>query len=285
MPVTDKLPADLRARLSGVLPRRTLSPVERVALGAAAIDDPLGGGIESAALHEVQAAGAADLSAATGFFVGLTIRAARTCPILWVRQDFLDGETGRLHPPGLAELGLDPSRILLVRARDAEGVLRAGAEGARCPALGAVLIEPWGDPRMLDLTASRKLALAAEASGVMTVLLRASPGRHASAARTRWQVSSLPSRALEADAPGNPVFSLRLLRHRGGLGEREWRVEWCRDRQSFQELPFREHSAFATAARSESAPDAASLSRLVAPLPGDRSVAPGGPRTRLRQAG
>lgn len=280
MSANEKLLAELRTRLGEEALRCRPAVAARTTLGSPALDRSLGGGLSRAALHEVQAAGTADLSAATGFSVGLATRAARNRPILWIRQDFLDGETGRLHPPGLAELGLDPSRILLVRARDAEGVLRAGAEAARCPALGAVLIEPWGEPRILDLTASRRLALAAEASGVMTVLLRASPARQASAAHTRWQVSSLPSRALEADAPGNPAFGLRLLRHRGGLAEREWRVEWCRDRRSFQEQPVP-----AAAIASEPAADAAPLSRPVVSFPGDRPPAQAAQSTGLRQAG
>jgi protein ImuA len=281
MPANDKLLADLRGRLAGAALRSGRAVDGQVTFGAPTLDDLLGGGIARAALHEVYAAGTADLAAATGFSVGLAIRAAPTRPVLWVRQDVLDAETGRLHPPGLVELGLDPARILLVRARDAGGVLRAGGEAARCAALGAVLIEPWGDPRLLDLTASRRLALAAEASGVTTVLLRASPRQQASAARTRWQVSALPSRALEANAPGNPAFSLRLLRHRGGIDEREWRMEWSRDRQSFQE-----QSVFPDRAASTGRlPDAAPLPRPVVPFPADRPAAEGGQGSRLRKTG
>ncbi len=55
------------------------------------------------------------------------------------------------------------------------GILRAGAEAARCPAVGAVLMEPWGEARPLDLTASRRLTLAADQSGVTVFLLRARP--------------------------------------------------------------------------------------------------------------
>ncbi len=293
MPAHSQLLADLRCSLAEAEQRSGRSAVGQVTFGLPALDAPLGGGIARAALHEVYAAGTVDLAAATGFSVGLAIRAAQTRSILWVRQDFIDAETGRLHPPGLVELGFDPSRILLVRARDAQGVLRAGAEAARCAALGAVLIEPWGEPRLLDLTASRRLALAAEASGVMTVLLRASSKQDASAARTRWQVSALPSQALESNAPGNPAFSLRLLRHRGGLAEREWRVEWDRDRQSFQEPSafqepsgFQEQSVFpARAVSTETSPDAAPLSRSAGSFPADRPAAAGAQGSGFRQAG
>jgi protein ImuA len=261
--------SDLRRSLAEAALRAAPTAVGRVTFGTPALDEPLGGGLARAALHEIYAAATRDLAAATGFAVGLAIRAAGLRPILWVRQDFVDAETGRLHAPGLTELGLDPARILLVRARDAEGVLRAGAEAARCSGLGAVLIEPWGEPRLLDLTASRRLALATETSGVTTLLLRVAASQAPSAARTRWLARPLLSRGLAANAPGDPAFSVRLLRHRGGLDEREWRVEWNRDRQSFEERGL----------------DAAPLSRPLAPLPADRPAALGEPDSGFRRTG
>ncbi|MFN3670913.1 MAG: ImuA family protein [Bosea sp. (in: a-proteobacteria)] len=270
--------ADLRRSLAEAALRSAPAAMGRVSFGVAGLDEVLGGGLVRAALHEVYAPGTPDLAAATGFAVGLAIRAAGQRPILWVRQDYLDAETGALHPPGLSELGLDPARVLLVRARDAEGVLRAGSEAARCGALGAALIEPWGDPRLFDLTATRRLSLAAEGSGVATVLLRASASQAPSAARTRWLVQALPSRALEANAPGDPAFRIRLLRHRGGRSECEWRVEWSRDRQCFAERPVLPEKPV----QPWQSPDVAPLSRPLVPFPADGQVAAGetGPRRR-----
>ncbi|MDX3806541.1 MAG: hypothetical protein QHC89_09075 [Bosea sp. (in: a-proteobacteria)] len=279
--------SDLRRSLAEAALRTGPAATGKVGLGAAEIDATLTGGLERAALHEVYAAGAADLAAATGFALGLALRAAQgeaargERPILWVRQDFVDAETGRLHAPGLNELGLDPARLLLVRARDAEGVLRAGAEGTRCPALGAVLIEPWGEPRAFDLTASRRLALAAEGSGVTTLLLRVAAAEAPSAARTRWQVRPLASRALEANAPGSPAFSLRLLRPRGGVAESEWRVEWNRDRCTFEKRTAFDRSDRLLPGKTDVPP----LSRPLVPLSGDGQAAATGPDSGLRHAG
>lgn len=276
--------ADLRRSLAEAALRSAPAAMGRVSFGVAGLDAVLGGGLVRAALHEVYAPGTPDLAAATGFAVGLAIRAAGQRPILWVRQDYLDSETGALHPPGLSELGLDPARVLLVRARDAEGVLRAGAEAARCGALGAALIEPWGDPRLFDLTATRRLSLAAEGSGVATLLLRASASQSASAARTRWLVQALPSRALEANAPGDPAFRIRLLRQRGGLSECEWRVEWSRDRQCFAERPGVPERPVLPEKPVQpwQSPDVAPLPRPLVPFPADGQVAAGetGPRRR-----
>jgi protein ImuA len=284
--------SDLRRSLAEAALRSGPAAAGKVSLGATEIDAALSGGLERAALHEVYAAGTADLAAATGFALGLALRAAQgeagddaARPILWVRQDFVDAETGRLHAPGLNELGLDPGRLLLVRARDALGVLRAGAEGARCPALGAVLIEPWGEPRAFDLTASRRLALAAEGSGVATLLLRVAAAEAPSAARTRWQVVPLASRALEANAPGAPAFGLRLLRHRGGVrgaaAEREWRVEWNRDRCAFENRTVFDRSDRLIPRRNDVPP----LSRPLVSLSGDGQAAAAGPDSGLRRAG
>ncbi len=302
MPDTAPTLSDLRRSLAEAALRIGPAAAGRIGLGVPGLDEVLNGGIARAALHEIYAAEVADLAAATGFALGLALRAGQAeekagtlsnetgagsrgemrnssgqRPILWARQDFVDAEAGRLHAPGLNELGLDPARLLLVRARDGEGVLRAGAEGARCPALGAVLIEPWGEPRPFDLTASRRLALAAETSGVPVLLLRVAATEAPSAARTRWQVRALASRALEANAPGAPAFALRLLRQRGGAAEREWRVEWDRDRHCFAE-----RSLFDRAFRTD---HAAPLSRPLVPLSGDGQIAADGRDSGLRRAG
>jgi protein ImuA len=230
----------------------------RVGFGHEAVDRLLGGGLVRRALHEIHAAGSTDMPAASGFAMGLARRAAEDRPIVWIRQDFLDVETGRLHPPGLLEHGIDPHRVLVVRARDATEVLRAAGEAVRCPALGAVIVAPWGRAPAVDLTASRRLLLAAEASGVLTLMLRVAAEPAPSAALTRWQVEAAPSRPLEANAPGYPAFAATLLRHRGGLGERRFVMEWDRDAARF-----RDTGAGAGSGRP-------ALPRFVAPLPADR---------------
>ena len=69
---------------------------------------------------------------------------------------------------------------------------------------------------LLDLTASRRLALAAEQSGVTLLMLRLEAEPVPSAADTRWAVSAAPSQALEANAPGPPQLEIELLRRRVG---------------------------------------------------------------------
>jgi protein ImuA len=225
------------------------------------VDDALGGGLMRGGLHEVLSTGA-NATAAAGFVAGLMLRAAPAGRMMvWVRQSFAETETGGLYAPGLAELGFDPEALILVGAQDAVGVLRAGGEAVRCAALGAVVIETWGAPRALDLTATRRLALATERSGVTAFLLRVGASGP-SAALTRWAIAAGPSLALPAGSPGQPTLDIALLRHRAGIAGARWRVEWDRDRCRFR----------------ESAP----LSGAVVPVPAHR---PAAPRERLARAG
>jgi protein ImuA len=205
-----------------------------VTFGVDAIDFRIEGGLRQQALHEVFAASVEDGSAAAAFAVMVGMRA---CPagrsILWVRENRCGRHNGHIHAPGLVELGFNPEDLVLVDAPDTLAVLRAGADIVKCGQVGAVLIEPWGKAPLLDLTASRRLSMAAAASGVMTLVLRVDAEPMPSAAQTRWQVASAPSLPLAANAPGHPAFNLALLRHRGGIAGFETRLEWNRDTRSF----------------------------------------------------
>jgi protein ImuA len=208
------------------------------ALGAAAVDARLGGGLAYGRLHEVFAADPEDGTSAAGFAMMLALRAAEDRrPVLWLRQGNAEAREGHLHAPGLAEMGLDPARLILAVADDAAALLKAAGDSLRCASLGAVVIEPWRAARAIDLTVSRRLALAAEQSGVTALLLRTDAQPGPSAAQTRWCVAAAASLPLPANAPGMPVIDISLLRHRGGPDGLVWRVEWDRDQCSFREAP------------------------------------------------
>jgi protein ImuA len=150
-----------------------------------------------------------------------------------VREDKGERAGGRLCAAGLAELGFDPDRLIQISAPDTLAVLRAGADSVKCGQVGAVVIEPWGKAPLLDLTASRRLSMAAAASGVLTLMLRVDAVPVPSAAQTRWEVASAPSAPLAACAPGFPAFDISLLRHRGGISGLAARLEWNRDERKF----------------------------------------------------
>ena len=167
--------------------------LDRVALGHAEADATLQGGLAMGAMHEVFAEAGRQSAAATGFVAGLAGRAAARRPLVWVRQDFTEIESGALSMSGLAELGLDPRLLVTVRAADVDTALRTAADALACDALGVVVLEVWGEARQLDLVASRKLTLAAQASGVTGLLLRVAAEPLPSTAETRWIVRAAHS--------------------------------------------------------------------------------------------
>ena len=205
------------------------------ALGHEAIDARLGGGLARGALHELCAAEVEDHPAASGFALMLAMRACEARPILWLREDRGQRQHGRIYGPGLVELGIAPDQIILVTAPDTLSALRAGADILGCAGIGAVVIEPWGEARALDLTASRRLVLAAEKSGVAAFILRDRAASFASAAATRWTVASALSVALPGNAPGQVALSVELVRHRGGVPPFGLVMEWDREEHIFRE--------------------------------------------------
>src|SRR5215471_16197909 len=192
--------------------------------GVAAIDRILpGGGLARGALHEILGAGGdeEDGALAAAFAAAILGRLdTRPTPgmgggtVLWClsRPD--------LYGPGLAAHGLDPARLVLVRApRDAE-ILWAMEEGLRAPGIVAVV----GEVGTLPAVASRRLQLAAERSGITAFLLRRwREGRQAAreralpnAAVTRWRIAPLPSRPVRGEPGiGCPRWRIELLRCRG----------------------------------------------------------------------
>jgi len=129
-----------------------------------------------------------------------------------------------LYGPGLLAHGLDPARLVLVRARRDEEILWAVEEGLRAgPASGLAAVV--GEVGHLPMVAGRRLQLAAERSGITALILRrwrsadeaATERDQPSAALTRWRVAALPSTDI-ADEPGigRPRWRVALLRVRGG---------------------------------------------------------------------
>jgi protein ImuA len=224
----------LTVQPASIAGRRLLSADRRIATGHGALDAALGGGFARGRVHELYATEADDGPSAAGFAAMIALRAVgRRAPIFWLRTDEAERHGGVIHGPGLIELGGDPDSLVLGQTPDARTLLRVAADAARCPGLGALIVEAHGKCPLFDLTASRRLALAVEQSGVTLLMLRLGAEPAPSAADTRWAVSAAPSQALEADAPGAPAFEIELLRRRSGPAGMRWRLEWNRDRLTF----------------------------------------------------
>ena len=219
--------ASLRGHIERMETATSGGASHRVALGHAEADSALRGGLAAASVHEVFALGHQS-AAATGFVTGLAARVSARRPLVWVRQDFCDLEAGTLSMRGLAELGLDPRYLVTVRAADIESALRTAADALACDALGAVVLEVWGDAHQLDLVTSRKLTLTAHASGATCLLLRIAASPLPSTAETRWIVRaahSPPQAQWSGPVWGAPRFDAELVRNRHGPTGR-WIMEW-----------------------------------------------------------
>ena len=193
----------LRGRAHALLP-----------FGVAEMDACWPEGFPIAALHEVSGApSAAGFAAASAFTAALAARLERN--VLWCT-------TGHeLYPPGLAGLGLPPSHLLIAKANSEADVLAVMEEGLRHPSLACVV----GETAKLDLTASRRLQLASEKSGVMCVSLR-KPHRGVEpvAATSRWRISPIAASPHTIPQAGRARWRVELTRARSGLTG-SWIVE------------------------------------------------------------
>jgi len=211
------------ARLERLTPRPRKPAL---AFGVPEIDRHLQGGLPRGALHEIAGAGGETefVGAPTLFIAGLAARLKG--PVLWVLQ------RRDLFAPSLSCVGLHPDRVIYAEAFRPEVVLQTMEEGLRCSGLAAVVGELNGK---LGLTASRRLHLAAETSGVTAFILRRSLKMNdpvfaePMAAVTRWRIGVLPSPPPFADAPDVPglgprLWQLDLIRCRNGEGGR-WIVQ------------------------------------------------------------
>lgn len=236
-PEASSVAGTVRPDLSSAL--RAAPPDAGWTFGEAAFDACLAGGcLDPAALIEVKPGDHGDWPAALAFAVCLAVRRERTGqkhpgpvvsgPVLWCATRPLLVEHGRLHGPGLAGLGLAPDRLIMVEAsRDADA-LWVLEEALRAGSLSLVV----GQLKGVDLTPSRRLALAAASGGTpaLVLTLPASPPAPAAALRLRLRRLPGPPHPFDRRAPGSPRFNVTVERCRGAPPAAEnlsLDLEWC----------------------------------------------------------
>jgi protein ImuA len=151
--------------------------------------------------------------AATGFVLAHLDASGRRGPVLWV-QDARAAREGGLPCLHGADCGGRP--ILRVEARNAAEALWAMEEGLECAASSAVIGEIWGNPRALDFTATKRLALRARRTGVPLWLIRADAEPELSVAPDRWRLraTASPPNPFDPQAPGSALWVAELFRSR-----------------------------------------------------------------------
>jgi protein ImuA len=181
--------------------------------------------------------------AAAAGFVLASLPEGEGRPILWVQDRASRRALGRPCEAGLRRRFGLRAPILRVEVGHPRDALRAMEEGAGCAALGAVLGEVDAAAPMLDLVATKRLALRARDSGVPVWLMRLTgPSEGLSAARMRWRVSALPSAPHPWDeaAPGAPRWRVELLRA-AGRAPGTWDLEHERGADPARDEPRHEH--------------------------------------------
>jgi protein ImuA len=209
---------DLRARIARI--EGTGARHGTVPFGVEALDSRLpGGGIAAGALHEVAGGPElADDASATIFLAGILARIEG--PVLWCLR-WRD-----LFAPALHLAGLHPDRVIHIEAGSDANVLLAMEECLRHPGIAGVV----GEIGKYSTTASKRLQLAAEGSGVAAFVFRRSSRTEqaveGTAAVTRWRITAAPSEDLGIPSLGRPRWRVELERVRGG-NPHAWIVEGC----------------------------------------------------------
>jgi protein ImuA len=219
--------AGLRARIRAIERGGGVQPAIVMPFGVETLDRCLaGGGLALGRVHEVIGEARSEVRDASpfGFAAALVTRLMETGgDVLWCPRG-ANPHGGMLSARGLAGLGLDPGRIIMVETRDDADRLWATEEALGCAGLAAVVAElgparPGAQTR--DSVSCRRLQLAAEASGVTGILLRPDAGMSASAIGTpesRWRVTA--AAWTEGVAEGGrdwvPRWRVELLRARNG---------------------------------------------------------------------
>lgn len=140
-----------------------------------------------------------------------SVAGARGGDVLWLVPAW---RTERISPSGLAPF-CDPGRVLIGEARDHTDLLALTEEALRSGAVKTVVTELEA---ALDLTAGRRLQLAAETGRALGLLLIAE-GAGSNAAETRWHCTP------EFDAADSTRMRWDLIKNKSGT-LRTWTVRW-----------------------------------------------------------
>lgn len=231
----------------------------RLPLAVDSLDSALAGGLALGRVHMLCGRPGHD-GALTGFAVALLrrilTRVDAAAPIVWCPA-VATGGSGMLHAAGLAALGLDPGRLLIVDSPSPGARLAALEDILRTEGLAAVIVEYDGVNQSSDywMRLARRAQLAAEASGVTGLLLGWPVA--ATGFDTLWRIAPDVSAGLTASGvndsgvndsgvndsglvmaarPWHPGWQVDLVHARGGRAH-SLRLSWDAHANRLSELP------------------------------------------------
>ncbi|MBA8906407.1 ImuA family protein [Aminobacter ciceronei] len=235
--------------VAGLLVRRNGQASARdffLPTGVERLDEVLGGGLPKAALTEIHGSETRNAGAAAGLALSLVSgmlkqRSRSSDLVLWVGTTEMFREAGLPYAPGLASFfGIPAESLLLAEAPKAADVLWIAEEAARIEEIAAVVVELRGNPRIVDLTATRRLHRRAQDSGRPVLLLRQSAEPEPTAAPVRLVVSPAPATLRQtllgplAGSIAAPAFAVEIGKSRTALPG-SFILEWNLDARTLAE--------------------------------------------------
>ena len=169
------------------------------------LDSPL----QKSRVHEVCGSGA--------FGFGAIIASQNKGNTLWIRQAW---RSDHLNPAGLSEF-CNPSLILLAQVEDQMAGLGVMEEALRDGSVALVVIEL---DQTLDLTAGRRLQLAAKSGGT-TGLCIIPEGMGSNAAQTRWRCDPVFDPGHNPAHSDSTLMRWSLIKNKSGT-LCDWYVRW-----------------------------------------------------------
>ena len=203
----------------------------RLPLGVDSLDSALAGGLALGRVHMLCGRPGHD-GALTGFAVALLrrilMRVDAAAPIVWCPAA-AGGGAGMLHAAGLAALGLDPGRLLIVDSPSPGARLAALEDILRTEGLAAVIVEYDGVSQSSDywMRLARRAQLAAEASGVTGLLLGWPVA--ATGFDTLWRIAPSVSDLAASDLASSDLAESDLAVPASGslaMAARPWHPGW-----------------------------------------------------------
>lgn len=199
------------------LKKQILLPFDQPAAGRMAfavdrLDQALGGGLAKGRAHLVT--GSLLDGAVAGFLLAVLGRllagASPQAPVVCCGSP--RGLAGQLYGPGLAQLGFDPARLVLVCESHPLRGMAAAEEALACPGVGAVIADYGMLASRPDMwqKAARRLQLAAEQGGTTAFVTAVSAP--AAGFETGWQLAA----ARLDGSSWQPGWSVALQHSRGG---------------------------------------------------------------------
>jgi len=174
-----------------------------------------------ASIHEFLTKDPEDTAATSGFISCLlSSLMSKGGVTAWI------GPSQEIFPAALKFFNVEPDKVIFINTKKQGELLWLVEEALKCEGLAAVI----GEIPEITLTASRRLQLAVEKSGVTGFLIRNDSRKiNVNACTARWKISSYPS-IVKDNIPGIgfPAWKVELLKIRNGKPG-TWQMQWAYD--------------------------------------------------------